>query len=74
MLKFSLERNSTNQNEIAKDLLCWEGLDNAFREMSSDKIGKSITVDGMEYAASKYMLEMDSDGNIVETTVYKQEE
>ena len=75
MLKFfSLERNSTDQKEITKDILCWEGLDNTFREMSSDKLEKPIIVNGMEYAASKYTLEMDSDGNIIETTVYKQEE
>lgn len=74
MLKFSFERSGTSQDDIRKDILCWEGMDNAFREMSSDKLGKSIAVDGMGYVASKYTLEMDSDGNIIETTVYKQEE
>lgn len=74
MPKFSFERNSTKQDDIRRDILCWEELSNAFREMSSDKLGKSIAVDGIAYAASKYTLEMDSDGNIVETTVYKPEE
>ena len=74
MLKFSFERSSTNQDDIRRDILYWEEMGNSFREMSSDKLGKSIAVDGMGYVASKYTLEMDSDGNIIETTVYKQEE